>query len=182
MGLFDFFKKKEKEESIDPLTDLVLSKIKTGYLVDYDLKTYNVANKNRYDWGDGYFSDEWELEGEDGTLFLSKDEEDGEILWTLSKKAPNSKIDSSVFDHIKEHEDPPDEIACDDLKYHLEESSAGRFIRGGTGGSEEFISWDFEDESGENILIIEQWDEDEFEVLVGKYVEEYEFSNILPSS
>ncbi len=182
MGLFDFFKKKETEDSIDPLMDLVLSKIKTGYLVDYDLKTYRVARKNRYDWRDGYFSDEWELEGEDGALFLSKDEEDGEILWTLSKKVTNSKIDSSVFDHIKEHEDPPDEITFDNLKYHLEESSAGHFIRGGSGRSEEFISWDFEDEAGEYILIIEQWDEDEFEVLAGKYVEEYEFSNILPSS
>ena len=29
-------------------------------------------------------------------------------------------------------------------------------------------------------LTIEQWDEDEFEASVGKYVNEYEFSYILP--
>ena len=40
--VFDFFKKKKKEEEFR-IEDLVLSKLKTGFMVDYDMKTYLVA-------------------------------------------------------------------------------------------------------------------------------------------
>ena len=34
---------KKKKEEFDPFQDLVLSKLKVGYLVDYDLKTWDVT-------------------------------------------------------------------------------------------------------------------------------------------
>jgi hypothetical protein len=42
------------------------------------------------------------------------------------------------------------------------------------------IYWDYADASGEKLLAIEQWGEDEFEAAVGRSVQEYEFTNILP--
>ena len=38
----------------------------------------------------------------------------------------------------------------------------------------------YEDESGEKYLAIEQWGETEFEASLGQPVEEYQFSDILP--
>ncbi|MFQ5585121.1 MAG: DUF4178 domain-containing protein [Calditrichia bacterium] len=42
--------------------------------------------------------------------------------------------------------------------------------------------WDFIDEEDENFLTIEQWGETEFEAAMGYYVEEYQFTNILPGT
>ena len=45
MGLMDrvFGRKKQVEAGPDPLADLVLCKLKVGYLVDYDLQTWQVT-------------------------------------------------------------------------------------------------------------------------------------------
>ena len=41
MGLKDrIFGKKTQDAELDPLADLVLEKLRVGYLVDYDLKTW----------------------------------------------------------------------------------------------------------------------------------------------
>ncbi|MBT3880259.1 MAG: DUF4178 domain-containing protein [Candidatus Scalindua sp.] len=46
----------------------------------------------------------------------------------------------------------------------------------------EFLYWDYYDLSEEKTLTIEQWGEDKFDASVGNYVEEYQFTNILPGS
>ena len=170
---------KKKEEEIDPLKDLVLCKLKTGYLVDYNMKTWSVTAHNKCEWGEGELSDEWELSSEDEVLYLER-EEDDEVEWTLTKKIPISEVGKEIPDYIKEHEDSPDKITFQDKKYHLEDCSGGKFHKGGKDSYDEFISWDYEDESEEYILTIEQWSETCFEAAYGKYVEEYQFSNILP--
>ena len=60
------FGKKDAQPETDPLHDLTLAHLKVGYLLDYDLKTWEVKSHNRYDF-DGTRSDEWELDaGDDG--------------------------------------------------------------------------------------------------------------------
>ena len=44
------------------------------------------------------------------------------------------------------------------------------------------LRWSYEDEEGEVYLGIEQWGEWDFDATVGKPVEEYQFTNILPGS
>ncbi len=46
----------------------------------------------------------------------------------------------------------------------------------------ELLCWDYYDLSEEKTLTIEQWGEEKFEAAVGIYVEEYQFTNILPGS
>ena len=46
MGLKDIFRQKKESPEIDPIRDLVLSKLKVGYFVDYDLKTWEVTAYN----------------------------------------------------------------------------------------------------------------------------------------
>ncbi len=179
MGIKDFFKKKQKER-FDPLRDLVLPKLKVGYIVDYDLKSWKVSGHNKYDWGEGEYSEEWELQSAGDLIYLEKEEDDGEIDWNISRKISLSKIERSVIEHIKREEDPPGEIIFEGQRYRLADSGAGYFIKGGEGPEDEFIFWDFEDDREEKILTIEQWGEDEFEISTGEYVEEYQFTNILP--
>ena len=41
MGIFDLFKKKEEEPHYDP-TDIKITDLEQGYLLDYDLETWTV--------------------------------------------------------------------------------------------------------------------------------------------
>ncbi|ODS32563.1 MAG: hypothetical protein SCARUB_02314 [Candidatus Scalindua rubra] len=173
------FGKKKKKEELDPFQDLVLSKLKVGYLVDYDLKTWKVTEYNKYDWGNGDYSYEWELTSGNEVVYLEC-EDDDEPEWVLAKKIPFKKLGPGLGKHIREKEDPPNEIEYDGVIYYLEDGSGGYFCKGGGEQKTEFLYWDFLDESEEKILTIEQWEEDKFEASVGKYVEEYQFTNILP--
>ncbi|MBF0472468.1 MAG: DUF4178 domain-containing protein [Nitrospirae bacterium] len=184
MSLSDFFKKKTEKEEFDPIKDLVLSKLKVGYLVDYDGKTLEVCAYNIYDW-DNEFTEEWELKGsdakgQDNIISLVMEKYDSQLIWLLSSKVALSNIDRSILEIIKRDEDPPTEITYKTKKYFLAQTSAGYFLKDGKGDGVELITWDYEDEEEENFITLKQWGEDEFELYEGKFVKEYEFTNILP--
>lgn len=179
MGLFDIFKDKKDDEGFDPLRDLELSKLKVGYYVDYDMKTWEVTAYNRYDYGDGYFSDEWELTSGREKWYLER-EEDDEVVWTLSKKLPIGAIEGNVARHIIENDDPPNQIVVKGKTFYLDESGSAQMLKDGKGPGVGFIAWDFIDDADENFVSIEQWGEEAFEAAEGFYVEEYQFSHILP--
>ncbi len=122
MGLKDLFKK--KEEDFDPLKDLELSKLRVGFYLDYDMKTWEVTGYVRYDYGEGYITDEWELTTGREKWFLERSEDD-EVEWNLSKKLPIGAIESDIRQYIIEHEDPPNQIVSKGKTYYLDESGPG---------------------------------------------------------
>ncbi len=175
------FGKKKNEEEFDPFLDLVLSKLKVGYLLDYDLKTWEVTEYNKYDWDNDTYNHEWELKSGSEVVYLEC-EDDDEPEWVLAKKIPFRKLGPGLSKHIQENGDPPDELKYEGVTYHLEDGSGGYFCKGGGKERAEFLYWEFLDESGEQILTVEQWDEDDFEASLGLYVEEYQFTHILPGN
>ncbi|MFQ5673444.1 MAG: DUF4178 domain-containing protein [Nitrospinales bacterium] len=179
--VFDFFKKKKKDDPLDDLDNLVLSKMKPGYLVDYDDKTYTVTGKNYYQWEEGGRTDEWELKLGSETFFLERSEEDGEVEWSLCRKLPLSALEGDIAKHIIKYEDPPETVICNGVTFHFEEDDIGQYFKGSGGDPLSFVVWDFCDESGEQSLSIEQWGETKFDVALGFEVEEYQFTNILPA-
>ena len=82
--------------------------------------------------------------------------------------------------HIIENEDPPTKIEYKGKTFFLDESGAAYFLKDVKESRQEFVYWTFKDEKEENFVAIEQWGEEEFEASAGLYVEEYQFSNILP--
>ncbi|MGR3220174.1 MAG: DUF4178 domain-containing protein [Candidatus Anammoxibacter sp.] len=176
MGLFDKLKRKKDEPNID----ITLSNLKVGYILDYDLKTWEVTEYNKYDWGDDVYSYEWELTTSGEVLYLEREDEDDEVEWTMVKRIPIRTIDSGLGKYIQEHEDPPEELKYEGTTYYLDDNGGGYFCKGGGKEGAEFLFWDFVDKSEDLILSVEQWSEERFEAVVGKYVEEYEFTNILP--
>ncbi|HSR66817.1 MAG TPA: DUF4178 domain-containing protein [Acidobacteriota bacterium] len=178
MGLFDFLKKKKEPEGLDPLHDLSLEKMQPGYIVDYDMRSWKVTARHRYDF-DGDTTLEWELQDGDETWFLER-EVDDEAYWSLSRKIPLAAIDGDVRKTIIEQDDPPECITCKGRTYYLEESGAGYFFKNEQGSGEGFVYWSFADESEKHYLTIEQWGETDFEASEGHPVEEYQFTNVLP--
>lgn len=178
MGWKDLFgKKPKKDDEVDIMTEFGLSDLKVGYLVDYDLKTWQVTGYNYIDWGGGDISREWQLKSYDETIYLEV-ESDDEDEWTVSWDIKPNMLDRRIFNHISEYDDPPEQIEFDGMSYFLEDASAGQFYEKGKGPPEEFLNWDYE--CGDSYLSISQWGERDFEVSLGKPVEEYQFTNILP--
>jgi hypothetical protein len=176
------FKKKEEEDSFDPLSDLSLPLLKPGYVLDYDLKTWQVTAHNRYDY-DGDWTDEWELTCTEGVLYLEREVDDDET-WAVYAKISLPDIKEDVRASIMEDEDPPNTVTFDGVAYEAESSDAGHFHRGGekaTGGSgKEFVNWTYVDDSEKKVLVIEQWGENDFAASAGEFVKPFQFSNILP--
>ncbi len=185
MGLRDLFSRKKlgdlvsgkkKETELDPIADLVLGKLKVGYLVDYDLKTWEVTGYCRYEFS-GDIVEEWEITAagrEKRYLELAEER------WSLSEKIVIGAIEGDIRRQILREEDPPSRIVYKGKQYYLDNSCAGHMFPSGEGDSEEVIRWEFMDEDEENFLGIEQWSETELAAATGFFVEDYQFSNILP--
>lgn len=180
----DFFRGKASgEPELDPLRDLVLDKMRVGFLVDYDLKTWKVTAYNVYDF-DGDVVEEWELTAGREKRYLERSEDDA-VEWSLSRKVPVGKLESargggSVREYVIQHDDPPEQVVFEGATYYLDESAAGTMSADGRGAPQELIKWEFLDDAQESFLTLEQWGETEFEAAAGHPVDEFEFSNILP--
>lgn len=172
-----FKKKEEASEAIDPL-DLTLSHLKPGFVLDYDLKTWQVTAHHYYDY-EGNRIDEWELTCGDDMAYLER-EEDDDIAWVLTRKIRLSNIENNIRDHMRNNDDPPDELTYNGVTYYGESSAVGKYFKDSEGAGQEFVTWDYLDESEKLTLSIEQWGDDEYDASVGEIVEEYQFSNILP--
>jgi hypothetical protein len=125
-------------------------------------------------------TDEWEITSGRKKRYLERAEDD-EIIWTLSKKIPISAIEGDIRKYIIAHDDPPEKFVYSEKTYYLDESGTGRMLKQDT-VPKEFVYWEFIDEDDENLVTIEQWGETEFEAAAGHYVEEYQFTNILPGN
>jgi len=176
---WNIFGRKDEEKEFDPLKDLVLSKLQKGWMVDYDMKTWEVIACHKYDWGVGTLTSEWELRSANDTIFLEYEAEDGES-YLVSRKIPIGKIDGNIKNYMETHEDPPERIVFNGESYYLDEEGGGIFLEDGKRPGEEFLFWDYVDDAEEKFVTIEQYSDTEFEAFAGSYVEEYQFSNILP--
>lgn len=181
MGFFDgLFGKKKKEEEIDPL-NIKLSRLKKGYILDYDLGSWEVQEVYNYDWGDHFFTREYKLFNGTDTRYLHV-EEDDELELILTEKIKPSSVDPELPDYVAKHEHPPKKILYKGVEYRLESESPGFFNEEGKDEQwVEHISWTYYDEEESRVLNIEQWGEREFEAAVGKVLKEFEISNIVPA-
>lgn len=178
MNFKGLFNKPPDEPTLDPLYDLVLPKLRVGYLVDYDLKTWQVTAHNTYDF-DGQGVDEWELSFDRELRYLERAQDDEEV-WTLATKIPVGRLGDAVRDKLYAQEEPPGELEYQGRSYYLFEDAAGYFREGGVGERQPMLTWNYSDADHENFLTVEQWGEREIEASVSVRVHSYQFTNILP--
>ena len=172
------FNRQADETVVDPLKDLVLTKLRVGYLVDYDLKTWRVTAHNTYDF-DGLQVDEWELSFDRDVRYLERYDDDEEV-WTLATKIPVGMLGDAVRDKLYAQEEPPSELHYHDSSYYRFNDAAGYFREGGSGERQPMLTWDYSNAANEKFLTVEQWGEREIDASVSVRVQSYEFTNILP--
>jgi hypothetical protein len=166
----------EGDEEEAPRTDYTLDAMQVGFLVDYDLKTWEVVGYSTCEY-EGDETQEWELRSGDQIRYLEKDGEQ----WALTAQIPLREIREEVARAIAGQGDPPEELHYQERGYRAVASSAGEYREGGRGLGREFVVWSYESAGGERVLFVSQWSEREFRAYEGQYVEEYQFTDILPA-
>lgn len=181
--MLGWFKKKKDEEvkrHYDP-GNVRLFQMRKGSFIDYDFKTWEVRAWYEYDWGNDYFTDEFQLNdgSETVNLYVAMNGEDAEC--SISTPIRLRELDGDVADYIKRHDTAPPEVLYKDEKYFKEYEEPGYFRNTDTDGDNwaEFISWTYYNETGDKLVVVERWDEDVFEASAGYIVKEAEFTNII---
>ncbi|MEH0156335.1 DUF4178 domain-containing protein [Limibacter armeniacum] len=177
---FGFFKKNKKEEEphYDP-TNIKVTDIRKGFVLDYDLKTWEVQDEYEYDWGDNNFSYEFKLVSADDVVFLSVEEDDF-VECTVTRKLNFNKLDEEIEEAILSKGKPPRQIIYNGTVFYRDGEHAGYFRNIKDTSFQPFVSWEYYDDSEKQVLVIEQWGDEDFEASIGKVESESDFSNILP--
>lgn len=180
MGLFDFFKKK-KTPDYDP-NNIKITQLRKGFVLEYDLKSWEVISEFEYDWGGNFFSKEYKLDSGDQVIYLSVSEDD-ELELNVTDKIRLRSIDEDLSEYISRHEEPPSKVVYQGKTFYKDSESDGYFRDTADEKTDwaRVISWDYYDESEKEVLFIEQWGEKEYDASFGKVAKEFEFSNILPN-
>ena len=179
MGFKKWFGDKDRDEESHAYVEYTLATMQVGFLVDYDLKTWEVTGIGTYDY-DGYRTEEWELTAGSDVYFLERARADGRTVWTLSHAIDFNAIEGDIAAAVAATGDPPESLRFEGLEYAGEESDAGIYCADGEGEGREFVSWSYAATDGQ-LLFISQWGEREFSAYAGIVVEEYQFTDILPA-
>ncbi len=177
MGLRKWFGGRQNEDE-PTYQEYSLSTMKVGFLVDYDLKTWQVTGRGSYDY-DGYTTEEWELQAEGQVRFLECAIEDGQAYWTWTQAIGIDEIEGDMAAAIIAAGDPPEVVRLAGDEYVGSTSAAGLYRKDGSAAEREFVSWSFAGKE-DKVLFISQWGERDFAAYAGCYVEEYQFTDILP--
>jgi len=186
MGISKWFGRSKEEE---PIGEYTLVMMQPGFLVDYDLKTWQVTEKKLYDY-EGDEATEWELHAESEVRFLERSEDDGRVVLSLTHSVSIRDFDEDVMGAILEEEDPPETVHLAGRAFAATESSTGvqRVADEGTQDDEtatekdrNFVSWTYESEDGHVVFVL-RWGDRDFSAYEGEYVEEYQFRDILPAT
>ncbi len=190
MGLRKWLKRGSGDQDDDVVSEYTLVMMRPGFLVDFDLKTWQVTAKKEYDYdGDGAM--EWELRAEGEVRFLERSEDDGRVELTLTRSVSIRDFDEDVMGTILDEDDPPEVVHLSGREYTAIESSTGtqRVADEGekenedadTDNGRDFVSWTYESEDGHVVFVL-RWGDRDFSAYEGEYVEEYQFTDILPAT
>lgn len=177
--MFNLFKKK-KEPEYD-VTNLSVNDLDTGFVFDYDMKSWVVEETYEYDWGNNNFSKEYKVNSGDDVAFLSV-EDDGELNLSLVKAIKIRAIEEDLLEEIVKNKKAPKQIHFQKELYYLENDAAGYFrdCTKKTEDWEEFMSWEYFNEEENKIVSITQWDDHNIDAAAGVVIEPHQLSEIIP--
>lgn len=174
---FNLFKKKEEETPI--AIDQTIHDLKKGYLLDYNLESWEVLASFTYKYK-GYSSNEYKIRSSSETRFLNVSDTN-DLLLGMSKEANINNIDSGLRDSVANGQ-PLVRLTLGDEVYNLKESAQGEFTDDALQDWAQFSSWEYVNSANTKFIYVSQWEDNSIECYVGDYLKEHEISNILASS
>jgi len=183
--MFGWFKKKKEENQDEGLhydpSQMEITDLRKGYLVDFDLQTWQAIEEYEYDWGNEHFTYEFKLTSFDDACYLALDENRGEITPVVCRPILVADLGTAVEEMLRYEQKPPEIIVYQAVTYKRLTEKIGHFRNIDSVNWFEYIVWEFADDTRKRRLYIEQWDEEAFDVYIGVIKEKFAFTNILPS-
>lgn len=160
----------------EPVEDPSLDNLREGYMLDYEMRTWEVTQHAKYDY-EGWPADEWTLSHGDDILFLEYEYDDGPVfLLSEPVKMTEVTVDGEPFRAVVREQEPPTTVTYDATTYTLaEEGPAKRTVDDRTNA---LHYWMYEGDDG--FVALERYGSSDWNVYAGREVEPYEFDNILP--
>ncbi|MDW7690876.1 DUF4178 domain-containing protein [Flammeovirgaceae bacterium SG7u.111] len=177
-------KSKAKPRNIKPTydpTDLTVGNLQTGFLLDYDLKTWEVVNENQFDWYNGQSESEYKITADTRQKFLNVRIENGQEVVIdfkiISIYAINNRLEAEITLRNK----PANILTFNEMPFYREGmTKEGIFFNITTKDHGKKIDvWEYFNEARTEVLRIERHGKD-FRTFYGNVVSTLQFSDILP--
>lgn len=164
----------------DPMR-LSIVNLKAGYLVDFDLTTWETVQEWQYDWDNGNSGKEFRLVNEKETLHLYMRNEGTQLHTILTRKVNIFSIDRELEEEIQINSRPPSVLNYQDIDYFRENTKTGwRHELTAKTSANKLTVWEYFDETMTFFMRIEQIENQTYKATVGEVVSPFEFSNVLP--
>ena len=146
-----------KEVGYNP-SQLTVDNLKVGFIVDYNLKTWNVICENQYDWENGFSEKSFTLA--QGTqklhLFLNNDHDNQIVL--VSNPINIYAIDESLEDEILKEKRSKNILSYNETNYYRENTKEGlKFDLINKTDGNKLIAWEYFDKERTQVIRIEQY-------------------------
>ncbi len=163
--------------------DLQPKNLASGFLFDFKLKTWSVENEGQYDW-DTQTSERVltvlnTLDGHNAYLYMTYAGQ-AELFFCYALNLHS--VDPTLENEILANQRPYNIITYNGVPFYRERQKEGMFFdltRGAPG--QRMILWEFFDGLRENVLRIEQIGRNHFRTSIGRVIQSYEITDILPS-
>ena len=177
MGIFDFFKKKEKE-----IKELDITNLDIGCILDYDLRSWIVKDKTEYDWGNNQFTFEYTINDGGDSVYLHVND-GANIKIDISSEIKVSQLGANFKATIVERDAPLKEITFENEHYILSDEFMGhcKSINDDEDEWSEFVNWVFINKDESKFISVNRWGETDIDAVKGYYIKVFELSNFLSS-
>jgi hypothetical protein len=167
-------------QNYDP-TNLTVENLKAGFLVDYELKTWEVVAEFQYDWFDGLTDRLFTLANdlEQVTVLLRK--EQNQLIAQELKRINIYALNKQLPDEITFRKRPSALLHFQNADFFQEPEREGIFFdMVAKKGNQKVMCWEYFDQARRTTVRIEYLNDKEFKAFTGKLISPLSFSEILP--
>lgn len=168
-----------KQSSID-VTNLSLRDLKKGYIIDYFMESWVVKEVYEYDWGNNFFSKEYKISSGKADKYLHVEDE-GTLKISISEEINPSEFDKNLKQDIVNNDKPSNKLIYKGKEFNIENENMGYYRNFDEDYKSEFVSWEYVDNEQKEFISVMRWGETDITASFGQFLEEYEFSNIIPA-
>ena len=165
------------EEPAEINVNQTVHDLKRGYILDYDMESWEVVGSYTYRYKT-HVAKEYKIRSGSKTLFLNVSDANS-LLLSLSGETNINEVDARLRTSIAS-EQPIVRFDWKGETYTLKETSRGQFTDNRLQDWADFVGYEYVDKDNARFVYISKWEDGSIECYTGKYLKEFEISNILP--
>ncbi|GAB4339557.1 MAG: hypothetical protein OHK0038_18730 [Flammeovirgaceae bacterium] len=160
-----------------------IESLQKGFMVDYDLKTWDIVHQNQFDWDNGAVDRLFKAVAGTDTRWIYIRHESGFMNIYVTIPISVFAIDENLEKQILETGKPSNILKFKEVIYYRENMKEGYWfdISNQSGGTQSVL-WEYFDSERNFILRIEQIGKNQILASVGKVASPYQFTDILPKA